>query len=292
MQPAYRRTIGCIVQIDISHRACLQYHEVSDYRTLADDCIELLSKIGSISSVIVCGSLAKHDIVPGWSDIDLIVFVSGSCEETHVLDQIWEAIHHAKGEKRIGIGIDIVYEDEFLRSHKFCGRPYMMTYEVAFYGERAHGGDPLRSIIYDDEARQRVEFERPLLIAAEVNNWRRAYIARQYHSGFPDVIWTFNCAKALLRLLQCETGPNLSLPINCASSLQNIQGLFPDHPALGAFVEAVELRRKWPEYQEDSHTLRTLLPFFSTVLNSYLLLRSNTLCHHQPETCASGRRFS
>jgi predicted nucleotidyltransferase len=255
------------MQVDTSHRNQLRIYSKKNYENIARKCVLNLSTISEVSSIVICGSLAKDDIIPGWSDIDIIVFLSGERSETQVLSHIQAAINSTKGARRVGIGLDIVYEAEFVHSHKLCGRPYMMTYEVAVYGELAFGKDLFKDVVYDDEAIKKVNTERYLLIAAEVHSWRRAYIT-QNRLEINKTTWLFTCAKALLRILQCETGPNLIRPINCAGSLERLIELRPSHPAIPALIKAAEVRNNWSSYIKERNN-DAAVELFTTALNAY-----------------------
>jgi predicted nucleotidyltransferase len=259
------------VQVDISHRADLVIYDEKAYQALAERCVFELSRIPNVVSIVVCGSLAKGDLVPGWSDIDIIVFVDLDPSIVTILERIKRAIELAKGTIAVGIGLDIVYESQFLDTHKLCGRPYMMTYEVAGYGQLRHGRDLFHGISYDGFARLAVDHERHQLIAAEVHSWRRAYVNRKPDQQ--EIAWLFTCAKALLRILQCETGPNLVVPISCRGSLERFIAANPRHLAVAAFSSCVDIRSRWFEYFHSSTAeLVALAAPLVVALNSYPLL--------------------
>jgi predicted nucleotidyltransferase len=258
------------MQIDVSHRSNLVIYDKAAYIELADGCVSALSDIRGVSSIVVCGSLAKGDLVPGWSDLDIIVFVSDDESDLRLLEEIKQAIESAQDNIHIGIGLDIVYEDQFIRSHKLCGRPYMMTYEVAIYGQLRYGDNPLRNVLYDIDAEAKVNSERYQLIAAEVHSWRRAYVSQKYTEQ-NRINWLFTCAKALLRILQCETGPNLIAPINSSGALNRFIRDNPNHPAVSSFVASVDIRRDWSQFYEDGSNIEQLSHTLAKTLNSYPL---------------------
>lgn len=259
------------MQIDTSHRSELVIYGESEYYELTDRCVSELSLLPQISSIVVCGSLAKGDLVPGWSDIDIIVFVSCPTNEVGVLDYIKFSIDRARQGLLIGIGLDIVYEDQFLESKKLCGRPYMMTYEVAGYGQIRYGKNPFSNIRYDAMGMNRVANEKYQLIAAEIHSWRRAYI-NHVDTKQSAVGWLFTCAKALLRILQCETGPNLVPPISSKGSLDRFIAACPNHPAIPAFKMSVNVRQGWADYYSPSSGADGIAALLSEALNTYPVL--------------------
>lgn len=253
------------MHIDTSHRGGLVAYDESAYHAFADEYVSGLSKIQNVKSVVICGSLAKNDLVPGWSDIDIIIFISSDTKNLVVLEEIKRAIKRSKGKITVGLGLDIVYEDQFLSTHKLCGRPYMMTYEVAGYGQLRYGTDLFKGITYNEDAKARVDNERYQLIAAEVHNWRREFVRHRKR----EISWLFTCAKALLRILQCETGPNLTPPIGCADSLRRFVITNPKHPATAAFVSSVEIRQRWSQFLENRTEIDATLTILEQTLNSY-----------------------
>ena len=257
------------MQVNVSHRSNLVMYPKHVYEDVAARCVHEVSNVAEVTSVVICGSLAKDDIVPGWSDIDIIVIVDADPRQVDVLYRIAKAIQTAVGGVQIGIGLDLVYQEQFITTHKFCGRPYMMTYEVAAYGNVAYGANLMQSIAYDTTAQTRVNHERGLLIAAEVHSWRRLYAVSVQNQD--QVPFLFASAKALLRLLQCETGPNLIPPINTQRTLQRLQQDKCDHPSLEAFSIAVDIRRNWPTYLSGETRVPTIIAQLVGALNAYPL---------------------
>jgi|GEM_PF-6512782 len=63
------------MNIDVSHREKLERYKKEDYYELAESCINKIRNLSNVESIILCGSLAKGDIIPGWSDVDIIVIL-------------------------------------------------------------------------------------------------------------------------------------------------------------------------------------------------------------------------
>jgi predicted nucleotidyltransferase len=242
--PAMYLKGGRQLRVDTSHRGYFTPQDEAGYNATAARCVREFSVVNGVVSVVLCGSLAKGDLIPGWSDVDIIVFVDQLRWTSGCLSSISDALRRAVGDTKVGIGLDVVEYEPFRRTEKLCGRPYMMTYEVAGYGIVQYGLNAFDGMRFDGRAQQCVDAERPLLIASELDNWRRTYLrlgADDRHS----VAWLFECAKSLLRLLQCETGPNLVAPMSCAGSLTRLEQVRPEHPAIPAFREAVAIRHDW-----------------------------------------------
>lgn len=218
---------------------------VRDYWEAVDVIVGALKRVDEVASILLCGSLAKGDVVPGWSDIDLVVFLGPGGGDLAVLTAIADHVQSAHADTPIRIGLDLVRYDEFQRSAQLGGRPLMMTYEVAHYGRLLHGEWPFGGLTFTPDAQARVERERAPLVRAELHSWRQRWCWRSHQSrAQPD--WLFETTKILLRILQVLTGPNLDeSPIGIRVSLDRLRTLHPDHPLLLAMERAVEIRASW-----------------------------------------------
>lgn len=208
------------MRINTDHRESIDFYPLETYKNLSNECAKNLRCIPEVHSLVLCGSLAKDDLIPGWSDVDLIVFINADPSRIQVLQRVRSAMLEAKGDLNIGIGLDVVYTDLFLKSRKFCGRPYMMTYEVVQYGEVLYGDDLLSDIQYDGLARRRIELERPTLIASEIHNWRRLFV---FNPNEQSIDFFFHTTKAMLRLLMFNASPLQSGQISVSGYLQALK---------------------------------------------------------------------
>lgn len=230
--------------VDASHRATTQIYLPEVYHRLAQDCVDALQATRCVSSIVICGSVVKSDIVPGWSDLDLIVFLPASSRRLTALAEIRDALRGAKGDVQIGVGVDVVFEDEFEVTNKLCGRPLAMSYEVAAYGETRFGRNQFISLRPLKVARQQLDHERSIGISAEIHNWRRSFLAQgqlECHS----LTWASACVKTVLKVLKFEAGPSSEAPFTYRGSLDRIHRSHPSHLALSVFSEAVKLRESW-----------------------------------------------
>ncbi|MEO9801912.1 MAG: nucleotidyltransferase domain-containing protein [Reichenbachiella sp.] len=259
--------------INVDHRNSIGHHSKEEYEGYSKLLVSSLSKIDFISSIVVCGSLAKNDIVPGWSDIDLILFLESSHRSIDQLDVIKAKIKSASKEYRIGIGLDITYIDEFLTTNKICGRPLMMTYEVKHYGKIEFGLNYFEKIEEIKLVSNSIEIERKPLILAELHSWRRIYTFSK--ESIPPNKWLFECSKSLLRIMQIETGPNLIRPLNSESVLRKLlKKDFLSKDQKIAFSTAVEIRKNWIDYKNRSF-IDSEINLISECLNNYIHERYN-----------------
>ncbi len=214
--------------------------------------------------------MAKPDIVPGWSDLDLIAFLKPSNDRLSDLAILREGLVKAKDEIEIGIGLDIVYEDEFLVSKKICGRPRAMTYEVALYGIVCFGSNPFETIAGSMLPYNDLRYEKFVAISAEIHNWRRAFMA--YDSTKPDSTrWDAQIIKTALKLLKHEVGASKEPPFTHQGNLDRFLTLFPTHPAKKTFSQAVDLRREWLKYSNEPKKLKEMTVSINQILASYPL---------------------
>jgi predicted nucleotidyltransferase len=150
------------VRVDTTHRKEDRSLTTNDFIVSANYLVKSFSELSSVESLVLCGSLAKGDLVPGWSDIDFIVFCHDAAITLDFMEKASEILLDPTC-KRIGIGIDFCETADFRKRMKIGGRPYMMTFEVAQYGQRKWGPDPWVGMEYGDRQRGLVEMERPLL---------------------------------------------------------------------------------------------------------------------------------
>jgi predicted nucleotidyltransferase len=256
------------MRIDASHRDASRVLTVADYDASLRRLHQSLSGLPAVTSLVLCGSMAKDDLVPGWSDIDLIAFLGRTGTSLGTLDDVAAAVSDALQQSRVPLGLDLVPLAEFLRSHQLGGRPFMMTHEVAHYGRSLHGPWPFVDCSYEARARARVETERPLLIRSELHSWRRGYCGRSVDER-NSAGWLFETAKVLLRILQCLTGPNLLPSLGARQSLQALTDVSPHHELLDAVRLAVTIRQDWDPVNDEVSRWRGELVAMSSALQRY-----------------------
>jgi predicted nucleotidyltransferase len=232
--------------IDTSHRAGAVVGDEATYWRFADRLVKRLAEISCIESIVLCGSLAKGDVVPGWSDIDLLVFLSDRGAAVSQLDEVADSVLDASSTFDLPLGLDIVPMSDFVRTHQLGGRPLMMTYEVAHYGVRLFGTWPFDQVEFGNNESTRIEADRPLLMRAELHSWRRGYCSRTRDQR-RQTTWIFETAKVALRLLQCATGPNFLPRLGSRPVLNKLAAEQPGHELLRVFETAVETRERWSD---------------------------------------------
>lgn len=110
-----------------------------------------------------------------------------------------------------------------------------------------------------------MEGERKLLIAAELHSWRRQYVLS---NSIYSIDWLFSSTKCLLRILQCEIGPNRELPINSMRSLERYAEKYSKNKNYKAFQLANTIRFEWKEYLNKTN-IKKEIDFLNKVIWSY-----------------------
>lgn len=211
------------MRVSTDHRALTQRYEPTVYRETASIVASRLGDAG-VSSVILCGSTVKDDIVPGWSDLDVVVISSENWVTTAELDAAREAIEAASSHAQIGVGIDLGGRHLLTTEGRIGGRPRAMTYEVARYGEALVGGNDLLLAppLADLAAELRVESWSGAL--AELHN-----IHRYYCTTRDDEALLRESVKSWLKILKHLVEPNTQPPFTHASYLGSLrEGHLPD----------------------------------------------------------------
>ena len=259
------------MRVSAWHRSENGWHTPAEYEELATAIVKRLSLISSIDSIITCGSLEKGDVIQGWSDLDLIVLTTSSPSPGEV-QEIGHAIASSKAllHCSIGVGLDIGSMGDLNRFYRIAGRPLMMTFEVARYGRLRHGLDRLAKIRTLPIPLREIDYERHILIGAEKHSWIRDYASR---SNSDRVSWLFTCTKALLRILQCEIGPNMQERINTQTALIQFQESYPGHSHIHSLTAAVNVRSCWGHFarQASSSELESQIEDLQEAILSYPL---------------------
>jgi len=244
------------MQVDLGHRHVSDDLSLEDY----DDAVGYIfletQALDFVETAILAGSYVKRDIVAGWSDLDLIFLTRDKHLQLHQTRALSNFLRGHPLLPRIGVGLNVVGSDQFKRTRKFGGSPYMMTREVSVYGQVYFGRSPFDNLAFDPSLSELIEVERPLLIASALHNWRRTFF-RDLATQSP-VHCAQLAAKALLVLLQLEVGPATSLPINTRESLLRLVRDNPAHPAIPAIEIAIEIRANWLSYRDSPRALTDL----------------------------------
>ena len=256
------------MRISADHRTRTKVYDPASYQRLADAFVESLQACGVVRSLVICGSVVKDDVVPGWSDLDLVVIMRSPDGETAAVDLgvLASAMRRARGDIEIGVGADVVLPEELEPEGRLGGRPLAMSYEVSRYGRVAFGPSPFDVLPPLAAGRARVLAERPLLVRAEIHNWRRARIAAG-DARATSPTWGALTVKTMLKLLKHVVEPDTVHPYTHASYLELLSHRQPES---GVFLDAarlaVQTRRDWIATVSDQDALRRVVLALEPVL--------------------------
>jgi predicted nucleotidyltransferase len=131
--------------VNFDHRG-LAASNVDTYYSAVQDLSGILTRklSGDLHSIILCGSVAKHSVTPGWSDIDLIIVTSDHLEP-RIYDEIRDCTQRIIRSYNVGIGVDVLSVNElrelFRGIPKILGKPIKMAYDLRRYSQVLYGED-------------------------------------------------------------------------------------------------------------------------------------------------------
>ncbi len=251
--------------IDASHRRITGKCSLEDYRMAADILVHELQSLECMKSIVLCGSLVKETVVPGWSDIDLVIFVDHLCPELY--PGIRRAVRRATERARIGVGIDLVVEKEFKATQRLCGKPLAMRYEVADYGLVKFGDNPFARCRISREVQSRINYESILEISSLVHNWRRRLLAKK---NLFSLHYLAECVKNSLKILKFESNILIERPYTYENAYKIVANEYSLHPSLRMFEAAIQVRRSWREMTVNPD-IKKLASFLSDSISGYPL---------------------
>lgn len=197
-----------------------------------------------VSSVVLCGSTAKNDIVPGWSDLDIIIVSVSEWPNRDLLVHVRDVLSRATAQAPIGVGIDVAGRALLRSRGRIGGRPLAMTYEVAQYGEILFGETPFDSIPPLESVRREIIQDAWSLTLAELHNWQRYYCTRASDQPTDTLA---NSIKTCLKLLKHAVEPDTVLPFTHESYLEAFEEKSAGADVAELFRTAVRSRRVYLE---------------------------------------------
>jgi predicted nucleotidyltransferase len=204
------------MRITTNHRAHTERCEPEAYRAAAVAAAQVLQ--GRVADVVLCGSTVKDDIVPGWSDLDIVVVTRGEYVTSEELERTRAAIEAAHRVARIGIGIDLAGQRGLRAEGRIGGRPLAMTYEVGRYGEALVGENRLLALAPSVAAlRARIGIDAWPHILAELHNWHRYYCDAS--AGMDSATLYATSIKTWLKVLKHLVEPDTVPPFTHVSYL-------------------------------------------------------------------------
>ena len=230
------------MELDATHRETTAIRSESDYGRFADECTAKLKSIAAVDSITIAGSVAKGDVVPWWSDLDILIFYSSAADPLLVLDNIRAALNPLHQQFAIGLGCDLVATDDFEVTRRLGGRPLAMTFELAQYAKTTYGPNFLQGLRPNSHDLELIRLERALGIAVEIHNWRRRVVASDEALPIEKLK---RDVKSMLRILKYESNPEFVAPYTYQAALHTVERHGVDFHTLRAYRTAVQIRRDW-----------------------------------------------
>ncbi len=251
--------------VDFGHRCEISWASKAQYRDFADELVSATAGESGVRSIVICGSLAKGTLVPGWSDIDIIYFFEGSESPAVSYRGIGRTLKRLQTKSQIPVGVDIVSAQNFVNDYRIGGRPLAMTFEVAGSGQTVFGDDLLSQIQFKHQHIAMVKSETDRLIAAELHNWRRWYISDA--DGSDEAMALARNTKTLLKLVKYHTDPNLEKPFSYEQSVEQLLDLADLKQFHSVYKLAAETRADWPNLKNQVNEMKLRNGFFSSSLS-------------------------
>lgn len=236
------------MELDASHRGSTAVCSLDDYERFAADCALELQLLKGVHCVLIAGSVAKGDVVSGWSDLDIVVFYTAHPDPRFLFSEIRGALQPLRERYAIGLGIDIVSLEDFRATKRLGGRPLAMTFELAQYAISMFGPNPVSGSVPESADLDIIRLERTLGIAVEIHNWRRRAV-----SSPPNVASHTDTAKlaikSWLRILKYDSNLYAKRPYTYQAALDSVKQYGAgDDATLNAYCRAVEMRRQWLQW--------------------------------------------
>ena len=243
--------------VDFGHRDHTASVKLEDYQQLHDRIIEKTSRVKGVCSLVSCGSLIKGTLVPGWSDLDIIIFYCSPPNQWLLLNQVSGVLSDLSTLYTIGVGIDFVSFEGFRRTLRIGGRPLAMSREVAGYGKLCFGPNPFDELVWSNEYLQMARSEALSACRATIHNWRRHVIARR-KTDEPARNPLYD-AKVGLKILKYESDPNTGPSYTYDAALRNVQLLGQtDRFSPELFEACVRTRKAWAHVVQNRDQLMEL----------------------------------
>ena len=252
----YGRDCPTVTTVDFEHRDRTAANKQEDYQQLHDQLVEGASELPGIHSIVTCGSLVKATLVPGWSDLDIIVFCKSTVKQWALLNDVSGMMSELSRAYSIGVGIDFVSIDSFRRTLRLGGRPLAMSREVAGYGRISFGPDPFERLVWSEEYFEAARVEALNACRATIHNWRRHVVAR-WRNDDPARNLQYD-TKVGLKLLKCESDPNTGPSYTYDTALRNVQRIETDRFPPQLFEECVKTRKAWGHVAHDQGEILAL----------------------------------
>lgn len=161
------------------HRLLIKKTDTKCYdRALFEFCELLENEIGdNLKSVILYGSLARNSIIPGWSDLDILIVLT--CEDmnqfTNLSNKIQLFAQMIFNNYGVYLSLDVIRKEELPKQNdipKLLGNPLIKTYEIKKYGKCIKGENILDKLEIEENIKL-LTIEEYLNILLSIHNNRK-----------------------------------------------------------------------------------------------------------------------
>ena len=164
-----------------NHRLLIKKTDTKYYdQALFEFCDLLDNGVGdNLESVILYGSLARNSIIPGWSDLDILIVLA--CEDMNQFTdlsnniQLFTQIIYNK--YSVYLSLDVIRKEEFPKQNdipKLLGNPLIKTYEIKKYGKCIKGENIFDKLEIEENIKL-LKIEEYLNISLSIHNYRKFY---------------------------------------------------------------------------------------------------------------------
>ena len=161
------------------HRLLIKKTDTKCYDWALFEFCELLeNEIGdNLKSVILYGSMAKNSIIPGWSDLDILIVLT--CEDmnqfTNLSNKIQLFAQMIFNKYGVYLSLDVIRKEELPKQSnipKLLGNPLIKTYEIQKYGKCIKGENILDKLEIEENKKLLI-IEEYLNILLSIHNYRK-----------------------------------------------------------------------------------------------------------------------
>lgn len=208
----------------------------------------LVGNLGKLLySLVLCGSLAKKTLTPGWSDIDVVIVIHSDTNtiDLSVYQLIAESIKAVNQKYNIPVGVDLITNSELPKNNivpKILGRPTNLTYQMQLYSKVIYGEQILNNIPRRNQLL--VDLEEYFAILANIHNYRRVCcqtaIVENGRQLFINLIHTG--IKSTFKIAESYSNLCQGTKVGYDNIVLNLKGYMPDkeHDLLNRLAKIIK----------------------------------------------------
>lgn len=240
------------------HRALTEFYDEETYYKFANTACMQLRSFSWASSCMLIGSCAKNTVVPGWSDIDILLFIEEDIKYEY-LSAVKSMLNGMAGAPKIGITIDQISIKDLISSNRIGSQPLGMAIEVSQYGILKFGDDPFRRMDAKRKSDSEIKSDAKQYILADIFSWKRKYL----YSDIYDVEFIEYTCKTYLRSLMRFSAPMRVGPFTYENRLSILKQSNTSHVLQKSMEMSVNFRSKYGDIVRDIDVLYALSRFLT-----------------------------